>query len=781
MRRPLCLICGLFAGVLAVCFWWVPVGETDVGVCDGERVLVEGEVYQKEWKEEDDSGGVFVVYLKDVHVLSGFQGESGDSGRSGRVLSEQFSQKNEKSGLDNRDGLKAGNDVGNVVCYVGDLDGVPLPRMGTRLRVEGKVRCFSGAGNWGEFDMGEYYRMRKLAFRLSDARIAASEGEGKVFAEGLYRLRRYFSGVLGEVFSEKEASVLRAMLLGEKEGLDGEVEKLYRDSAIIHILSISGLHISIIGMGLYRLFGRMGVPKKAGALCCIGVIWCYGMMTGMGLSSVRAILMFVLRLAGELLGRTYDMLTALALAAAVLLAGQPMYVGYSGFLFSFGAVLSIGVLLPVLFRGKCGKGRRWFCRLEQAVCCNGAVTLGTLPVHLMFSYRFPVYSFLLNLAVIPLMTVVMADGLFCMLVGGFLPGVAAAAGCVDRVLLWFFEKCCMVGGRIPYGVLQSGRPEPWQATAYVALLAGLAVWAVCGKGKKLPGFWNCQWILGALCLLFLRTESGLQVTLLDVGQGDCIYISSGEGRHYLIDGGSSSKSGVAQYQMLPYLAYEGAGHLDAVFVTHSDGDHCNGILEWFGEYPAGGITVGSLVLPDIDADSRDGEYGELVRIAGEKGIEVNYMSRGQYVEDGGMRLTCLHPAQGYGTKEANEYSLALLLDYGNFSALFTGDLEGRGEDEAWEYLQGDRRRYGRNGETDRLSLLKVAHHGSAYSTKEEMLSSLRPRVALISCGKGNRYGHPHGELLDRLETAGCRIYTTAVCGAVRVRTDGERVWVECFK
>ena len=769
MRRPLCLICGLFAGVLAVCFWRGPAEDTDVGVCDGERVLGEGEVYRKEWKEgEDDSGGGFAVYLKDVHVLSGFREESGDSGRSGRVWSEQFSQKNEKS-----------KEVGNVVCYVKDLDGVSLPGMGMRVKAEGKARFFSGAGNWGEFDMGEYYRMGKLSFRLSDARIVASSGKGKALAEGLYRLRGYFSGVLGEVFPEKEASVLRAMLLGEKEGLDGEVEKLYRDSSIIHILSISGLHISIIGMGLYRLFGRIGIPKKAGALCCIGLIWCYGLMTGMGLSSVRAILMFVLRLSAELLGRTYDMLTALAVAAAVLLAGQPMYVGYSGFLFSFGAVLSIGVLLPVLLRGKRGKtgGRLW--RLEQAVCCNGAVTLGTLPIHLMFSYRFPVYSFLLNLAVIPLMTVVMADGLFCMLMGGFFPGIASVAGCVDRVLLWFFEKCCMVGSRIPYGVLQSGRPEPWQAAAYAALLVVLTA-LVYGRGKKLPGFWKCQWILGALCLLFLRTESGLQVTVLDVGQGDCIYIRSGEGRHYLIDGGSSSKSGVAQYQMLPYLAYEGAGHLDAVFVTHSDGDHCNGILEWLGAYPAEGITIGSLILPDIDAKSRDGEYEELVRLAGEKGITVRYMSRGQYVEDGGMRLTCLHPVQGYGTKEANEYSLALLMDYGNFSALFTGDLEGRGEDETWEYLRNDREGHGGNGET-RLTLLKVAHHGSAYSTKEEMLSSLRPRFALISCGKGNRYGHPHGELLERLETAGCRIYTTADCGAVKVRTDGKRVWVESFK
>lgn len=756
MRRPLCLLCTVFVGILALCLLWLPEVKTDYAQLEGRQLTVEGQVYRKEYKESRyGEERTLALYLKSVHILNEFDEESNALERSKWMQSGQFSKEQ----------------VQNIVCYMKEA-GVTAPEIGRTLRVSGRVRCFSQAGNPGEFDMQQYYRMMKLSFRLEDSRMIAFGGSTKPLQERLYRLKEYFSGVLESVFPKKEASVMKAMLLGEKNGLDEEIKKLYRDGAMIHILSISGLHISIIGMGLYRLFRRVGMPLKISALCSIGVICSYGMMTGMSMSAVRAILMFVLHLIADMAGRTYDMLTALALAAVVVLLEQPIYVQYSGFLFSFGAVISIGVLLPVLYEGKCPKDRRRLWRLKQAAASCGAVTFGTLPVHLMYYYQFPIYSYLLNLAVIPLMTVVMANGLFCMLIGGFLPVLARGAGCMDRMILWFYEQCCLQGGRIPGGILRSGRPQVWQAAGYSLLLAVLAA-AVYACRKKLPTFWKCQWILAALCLLFLRTKSGLQITMLDVGQGDCIHIQSEEGKHYLIDGGSSSKSRVMEYQILPYLKYEGVGHLEAVFVTHSDSDHCSAVLDMLSEYPAEGITIGSLILPAIGMDSADEKYMEMIELAEENAITVQYMSRGQYMEDGGMRFTCMHPYKGYETREANEYSLVLLLDYGNFSGLFTGDVEGEGEDIVWEYMQ--------KTFFDRLTLLKVAHHGSAYSTKEELLSVFRPQLALISCGKNNAYGHPHEELLGRLEDAGCGIYTTAMSGAVTVRTDGERVWVESFK
>lgn len=836
MRRPLCLLCMVFVGALVIGLLCGMDAAVDYGELEGRTVVAEGQVYRREYKgQKFGTGQVLVVYLKGVHIVGG-SGEPGGygsfPGQAGTADPERFFR-----------GEASGMEVQKVVCYMEEGSGV-VPEIGKTVRVSGKVRCFSQAGNWGEFDMQEYYRMMKLSFRLEEASVEAYGGKTDVIGEKLHGLREYFAGVLRAVFPEKEASILQAMLLGEKDGLDSGIKKLYRDSSIIHILSISGLHISIIGMGFYRLLRKMGIPLKTGAVCSVGLIWCYGLMTGMSLSALRAIVMFALHLLADMAGRTYDMLTALAVAAMVLLLEQPAYLRYSGFLFSFGAVVSIGVLLPVLFQGKCPGKRKWLWQLKQAAACCGAVTLGTLPVHLMFYYQFPLYSYLLNLAVIPLMTVVMADGLFCMLAGGFLPVLAQAAGLIDRAVLWFYEQCCLLGASIPYGVLRSGRPENWQLAVYVLLLAVLVA-AVHFWREELPSFMKWQWILASLCLLFLRTESGLRITLVDVGQGDCIHIQSDEGKHYLIDAGSTSKSGVTEYQILPYLKYEGVGKLEAVFVTHSDSDHCSAVLDMLEEYPAEGITICNLILPAVSSASTDEKYMEMVERAGEHGIRVHYMSRGQYMEDGGLRFTCMHPYRGYDTQDPNEYSLVMLLEYGSFSGLFTGDLEGGGEDEAWEYMQGylagrsgGEKVYGKeewmresgagdyfaeeenggaedcfvedgaagagdcfaeegtggNGESfveeengkpesgfGRLTLLKVAHHGSAYSTREEMLAALRPRLALISCGEGNRYGHPHEELLERLDAAGCLTYITAQGGAVRVITDGERVWTEQFR
>ena len=140
--------------------------------------------------------------------------------------------------------------------------------------------------------------------------------------------------------------MLKAMLLGEKSSLEEEIKELYQLNGLIHILSISGLHVSLLGMAVSGLLKKCGAPIWLRAPFAIGVMWCYGMMTGMGVSTWRAVFMFALHLLAELLGRTYDMLTALSLAALLMLAEQPLLVRHSGFLLSFGAVVGIGIVLP---------------------------------------------------------------------------------------------------------------------------------------------------------------------------------------------------------------------------------------------------------------------------------------------------------------------------------------------------------------------------------------------------------------------------------------------------
>lgn len=799
MKRPLCLLCLAFMAALILCMQIMPRPVPDYSNLDGRQIIVEGEVYRKGYKERTGLGEVPVLYLKSVHILM-------DSEYSERNPSKQFPKE----------------EIENIFCYM-EQEGYQEPALGTTLRLKGELRSFARAGNPGEFDMQSYYRMMKLAFRLDNAHIQASGGKAWYVRERMYRLKEYFAKTLEKIFPTKEASIMKAMLLGEKDGLDGETKKLYRQSSIIHILSISGLHISMIGMGLYRILRKAGLGLWSAAWISIAVISGYGIMTGLSMSSVRAIIMFSLHLMADMMGRTYDMATALALAAALLLAGQPDYAGNSGFLFSFGAVASLGALAPVLHNGEldsnprtaaegsmslprpgtggesckkdsflqgkkgCRDGRgketgeragarvwnaaAW--KIKQAVISGFAVTLGTLPIHLWFYFQFPVYSILLNLAVIPLMAVVMGFGLVCMIGGGFASGMARWAALVPRAVLWFYEKCCLLGEKIPYGTLVNGRPEGWQVFVYLFLMV-LLVFYGHGEGKRLPLFWKCQWIFASLCILLLKMDGGFQVTMLDVGQGDCIYIRSGEGKHYLIDAGSSTKKDMMEYQVIPYLKFMGVEHLEAIFVTHFDSDHCGGVFDLLEEYPMQGLTIGSLILPDIGRESADNSYEEMEKLAGEKRVKVQYMSRGQRIKDKEMSFTCMHPDTGYETGEKNEYSLVLLLTYQEFKGLFTGDVEGSGEVMAWEYMQG-------SGKADELTVLKVAHHGSGNSTGMEMLDILSPRIALISCGKNNRYGHPHEDLLKRLDTVGSRIYTTPEYGAVTVGMEGRKIWVDSFR
>lgn len=232
-------------------------------------------------------------------------------------------------------------------------------------------------------------------------------------------------------------------------------------------------------------------------------------------------------------------------------------------------------------------------------------------------------------------------------------------------------------------------------------------------------------------------------------------------------------SGVGEYRILPFLKSQGASRLDAVFVTHPDEDHCNGIRELLAEGEKQGIRIGALILPDIAGSARGEAYLALEEAAEESGVPVAYISRGQRIKSGGLSLLCLHPGEGVSSGEPNEYSIVLGLLYKGFSALLTGDVEGAGERQLTRILQ-------ENGEFQKVTVLKAAHHGSRNSTGADFLEASRPGLAVISAGKNNKYGHPHGELIERLEEGGCVIYETAKDGAVTVRAEGSKVRVKGF-
>ena len=505
-------------------------------------------------------------------------------------------------------------------------------------------------------------------------------------------------------------------------------------------------------MGFHNLLRKCRVPKKLNLFVATAFMLCYGTMVGMGVSVARALVMFSFQMAAKYLGRTYDMPTALAVAALTLLLQKPFYLEHSGFLFSFGAVCAIAVLLPAAT-----ENFLWEHRALRELPAGAVLSAGTLPVYLFFYYEFPPYSILLNLLVIPCMSLVLVSGVLTLVGGAWYLPLGRAFAWPARGLLLLYEKGCEFCLRLPEHRWITGCPEGWQILLFLVILCILVY-----INKKLPKLVFWQIFLLALLVLTCRTPDPLEIHMVDVGQGDCILIKTPEREALLIDGGSTDRKDVDVYQIVPFLKYQGVSELKAVAVTHADSDHMNGICGMLENYQTNGIRIGMLLLPDISKESRNENYLLLETLAAQNGIPVGYLGAGKRFAIGETRLTCLHPAAGSYYADVNAGSTVLYVQYRSFTALFTGDLEGEGERQLLEEIMTE------EGGNLPVMLLKVAHHGSGGSTSQEFLERTSPSLALISCGRGNSYGHPHAETMRRLEDAGTVSYTTMDCGAVTV-------------
>jgi competence protein ComEC len=241
------------------------------------------------------------------------------------------------------------------------------------------------------------------------------------------------------------------------------------------------------------------------------------------------------------------------------------------------------------------------------------------------------------------------------------------------------------------------------------------------------------------------------------------------GTTFFIDGGSSDVNQVGRYRIVPYLLSRGTDTLDYAIVTHTDEDHVSGLIELIeGEQ----ITINHIILPNTN--TKNEAYYEIERLAKDNDIKLIYIAAGDVLVNGRLQITTLHPPVGYQPLTNNDYSTVLSISYGKFDMLLTGDIEARGEKKLIEYLT---RQEIKQSDYD---VLQVAHHGSRNSTSEELLLIIRPELSLISCGRNNRYGHPHPELLDRLNDIGSEVAISYDSGAITIKTDGKRMLVEKY-
>lgn len=625
----------------------------------------------------------------------------------------------------------------------------------------GEGCAFKRATNPGGFDEKQYRFSNGQFLSVSDVKLTKVKKMNFSIVKYLYRIRERFSDIYNNLLQPKDAALAQAMVLGDKANLDQDVKQMYQKNGIAHLIAISGLHIAMIGGSVYqllrKLLGGFLLPVCAG----ITFIVSYGVMTGLSSATLRAVIMLVMTLLGDLLGRRYDALTAVAVALFFMLFKNPYQITQVGFLLSFGAILGIELIVPV-FKNLLSHVPKW-C---EGFLVSISVQMIINPIMLYFFYEIPVYSIFLNSIVVPLMSVLLAF----LMIGGAVSQLWLPVGQVcmfpAEIIFRIYEWLCDMNQNIPGNTFCMGRPEIWWMVLYYG---GLAFWLWCckrGKSKKSDIQTKVCYIAMVILMGILASpvflKDSFMVCMFDVGQGDGIYMRTPHHKHILIDGGSSTKKKLGDYVLTPGLKYYGCHTLDYVFLTHMDSDHYSGVKEMLDSET---IYIRNLILPGIM--NPDDTYFQIEQMARDKGCNIIYMIENDRLVLDGICFSCLNP-QPVAYEDKNTGSLVLMLQYLDFEMLLTGDMDEKVE-----------RRLLEEGELgSQIDVLKVSHHGSGTASTNELLNIIRPKVACISVGENNRYGHPSAEVIERLRLYSSKMYLTKEDGAITINTDGNRIWIE---
>ncbi|MBQ4347079.1 MAG: DNA internalization-related competence protein ComEC/Rec2 [Firmicutes bacterium] len=639
------------------------------------------------------------------------------------------------------------------------------------VSAEGRLRLFEPAGVPGDFDESLYYGARGYDLKMYPDSIEYSQGE-RSFGYYIHNFRERMVEVYSSVLPEREAGILSAMITGYRAAVPEDIKELYAEAGVSHILAISGLHISAFGVGLYLLLRKiLRFSMKQGSAVAIAALIFYAIFTGGSVSTLRATIMACVPLAGVFFGREADGANSLGLAALILLIINPLNLFDAGFLLSFSSVAGIFITVNMLgFRERENKRReerkakkekqslseKFIYALLQLLAMTLGAALFSYPIAAVYYNYVPVWGLLINLAVVPLMTIVVGLGLLSGIVGLFFVPIGSVLIFPVYLILRFYEFLIVSFSAVGLTGINVASPSvKFLAAYYAALLQSFFF------KRKL---WRIFVYAGTLVCIVLAVNANPvisvrdSVTFLDVGQGDAAVIETSEGRCYFVDGGGYSyvtgDKNVGSYVLAPYLRHRGISRVDGIFISHLDADHALGAIELLELVRVEAVWVAK----NAALDDENGLCAELIAALEKSGTPLYILERGEEIDLGGSVMKCLYPPDDWRLRDSNSGSMVLMYENEDINVLFTGDLEFESEYELMEL-----------GDELSADVLKVAHHGSKYSGSTEFLEAVDASVAVISAGKNNSYGHPHKETLERL--ADSDIYITSEHGTITVYTD----------
>lgn len=683
---------------------------------------------------------------------------------------------------------------------------------GDYICMSGTVSVPDSATNPGTFDQYIYLRNKGYYLCISNGTIESGNHRPYSIEGFLYGIKNRCTKIIDNSFDSESAGIVKAMLVADKSTLDKNIKKLYSENGIAHIMAISGVHVAIIGMTLYGFLRKLRIGRLISGTFSIAIIILYGIMTGMSSSTERAVIMLILSIAAEYFGRKTDAPTSMGFAMIIMVLGNPYVILDAGFQLSFAAITGVTVVAPQLRKllrmfkcfiketdekkkqkhKKIMSLRKMIIKLIDALVVGIASFITTTPVIIYYYYQFPPYSILINLIVIPLVSLIVGGSILVVLTGLFFAGAAVVMTYPVRLILFGYKYLCIFASGLPGASVLVGHISIGMVFVYyLSVVLIFAILRMIRIGKTERGGPILYLMLATVLFLTVVYEvysydKSLKVVYMDVGQGDGVLLRTSGHGGILIDGGSSSNKRVGEYVMVPVLKYYGVSEVEYAFVSHGDADHVSG-LEYLLNEEQSGVHVVNLVLPEYgDQDALQ----ELKSEAAANNVNIIYMKPGdnitynhQHAET--INIECLYPDEeaGQGVLDTNNLSMILKTTItwdvreadienlnkssdsdASLSLLFVGDAGIAAEKRLIEL-------YGKNslGEiSDSIAcdILKVGHHGSRNSSGSDFLKRVSAMYGIISCGKDNRYGHPHAETLERLKMADTKYMTTKEHGAI---------------
>ena len=657
-------------------------------------------------------------------------------------------------------------------------------RAGRTIRMPALLREASTYFNPGTPDARPALARRGIVLvgTVKSAAVVEVVRRGSAWSEGAAAIRAWTRRQIERTLTPIDpaaAGVTAAVLIGDRSGLRPQDERRLQEAGTYHVIAISGGNIAVLAFVLALCWRLMLVPARLASILTAALLLFYGAVAGGAASVARAVTVAALVLAARALDHRAHPLAVLAMAALLAVAAMPVVVFDAGFLLSFGATAGILLGVPLLAppsdgpRHRASALRRTGRLVRTMLAATICAELALAPVAAALFGRVSFAGFVLNFAAIPLMSVVQIGGLAIAACASLVAPIALAAARVVRAAAMALLGSAALVDVAPWLVVDVPPPVWWLAAAYYGALAGLLA-------RRATHFWAWCSIAAAALLLagpqltargaVPRSRLPLRVVVLDVGQGDATVVSLPGGTAMLVDAGGIAPLSsvvddaepafdVGERVVFPALRALGVSRLESVVVTHADPDHLLGVGGVVRHLPPHSIWEGVPVPPHAG-------LARLADWAAGRGASWRRVQAGDVERFGDVELRVLHPPPPEWERQRvrNEDSVVLELRLGKVSVILPGDIGREGER---AILPGV--------EPGRTVVLKAPHHGSATSSTSELLAALRPAAVIFSCGRNNRFGHPHPAVVERYRAIGAEIFSTAEDGAVFVETDGAAV------